>query len=105
LTTELTKSLLGWKKSGAKGSYKLNEAVIRSAYDKIFKYLSIDGATKSRADIEDLKTALVTQETEMRGLKTRIDTLAERLGKQDAEVEELGSEIEDLKATLGIIHT
>ena len=53
-SAEITESLLGWGKSGAKDSYKLNEIVIRTAYDQCFKYLSINGTQKTREKLDEI---------------------------------------------------
>lgn len=81
LSEGLTDSLLGWRRKGAKSSYYLNERVIRKAYEKIFKYISINGQTKTRAEFDDLKNAILEQEKQIRGLVTRLDVTTQSLGE------------------------
>ena len=48
ITAEVKDSMFGHKREGAKGHYAISPTTILEAYDKAFKYLSINGGTSQK---------------------------------------------------------
>ena len=70
LTQEVKDLLFGHQRSGAKSKYAYNEHIIRNAYEKVFKFLSINGSLESKKQLQKIEhtvtalTKLVTEQQE-----------------------------------------
>ena len=101
-SAELTDSLLGWRKKGAKSHYKLNEEVIRVAYDKAFKYLSINGQNISRHKYEELEKSVNDNVSILKAMSTTINTLQEHIDKVEGDLKDLKeSNLADITELVG----
>lgn len=85
--TQETKDLLfGHQRTGAKSSYAYNENVIRNAYEKVFKFLSINGETESKKQLQKIEQT--------------VSTLNEMMSSQTQKIENLENENKNLKTEL-----
>jgi len=57
---ELKDVLMGHKRLGARGHYAYDQITILEAYEKAFKYLSINHGTQTRKDLERVEQSLLT---------------------------------------------
>ena len=96
-SAEITDSLLGWRKTGAKSHYKLNEEVIRVSYDKAFKYLSINGQNISRHKYEELSKTVEDHETKLLAFSKTIEFLISELTDTEQEATDLYQKIKELE--------
>lgn len=60
LNDEIKDLLFGHQRRGAKKHYSFDETTIREAYDKAFKFLSINSGMQYRTDIKDMDKRLKT---------------------------------------------
>jgi len=87
ITQEIKDLLFGHKRSGAKSSYAFTEDIIRQAYIKAFKKLSINGFRQTKKQIAELE----------KKFDTGIEALSETVARQKQEIEEQKREIGELQ--------
>jgi len=90
---ELKDLLMGHKRAGARSHYAYDKITILEAYEKAFKYLSINSGTQVKKDLEDLKDYL----------EKRIEEQAIIIRKQQETIESMQNAIRDLLAKQGKI--
>lgn len=101
LTQEVKDLLFGHKRTGAKSHYAYNENVIRNAYEKAFKFLTINHGTQARKDLERIETSLV-------GLSKTVAKQQETITEQNIEMKKLADQMHRLLSSLegnGLVYT
>lgn len=59
LTQETKDTLMGHKRRGARENYAISPTTIQQAYQKAFQYLSINGGTQAKKDLEKIQQTIV----------------------------------------------
>jgi septal ring factor EnvC (AmiA/AmiB activator) len=83
---ELKDILMGHKRLGARSHYAYDKITILEAYEKAFKYLSINHGTQARKDLERIENSLIglsqtvaKEQATINKLQTQMDSLNEAL--------------------------
>lgn len=90
LTQEVKDLLFGHKRKGAKEHYAYNEIIVRQAYQKAFKYLSINGHNTAKKAIAELETKL----------DNTVEVMTNKISNQKDEIHDLKKTITDLRFTM-----
>lgn len=88
LTQETKDTLFGHQRQSARKSYHISKTTVLQAYQKAFKYLSINHGAQSKKDIERIEQTVIG--------------LAETITEQQKQLKEMSSEISELKTMIGI---
>jgi uncharacterized coiled-coil protein SlyX len=103
---ELKDILMGHKRLGARGHYAYDEITIREAYQKTFKYSSINHGAQARKDLERIENSLIGLSTTITRQQQKITELTDYIAEIDGALahhrsKEIREVYEEIKKDLG----
>ena len=70
---ELKDIMMGHKRAGARGHYAYDKITILEAYEKAFKYLTINSGTQTKKDLERIETTIQVLSEQIAKLKAELE--------------------------------
>jgi len=80
---EIKDLMMGHKRAGARGHYECSPTTIKEAYEKAFKYLSINHGTQARKDLERIENSLIGLSTTITKQQQKITELTDYIVEID----------------------